>query len=82
VYEVHGPDSASYNQAAVPPGFFTEEETKYLLSCRKTGSTWIQKTYRDDPETTCGYLYATSLGKPIPMYAPYDTEGWQNSYQL
>jgi len=82
VYEVHGPDSASYNQAACPPGFFTDEELRFLQSCRKTGNTWVQRTYRDDPEVTAGYLYATGLSKPIPMYAPHDTEGWENSFRL
>lgn len=82
-YEVHGPDSASYNQKAVPAGFFTDEELKYLQACRgSTGSLWTVETYRDEPEVSDGYLYATTTSKPFPMYAPYDTEGWQNSYQL
>jgi hypothetical protein len=83
VYEVHGPDSASYNQAACPPGFFTEEERRYLLACKgSSGSWWVQGTYRDDPETTAGYLYSSTTRKPFPMYAPHDTEGWGNSYHL
>lgn len=80
-YEVHGPDSASYNEAACPPGFFTEEEIGYLRRCSTTGTNWwVQKTYRDDPCETAGYLFATDFKAPIPMYAPYDTEGWLNSY--
>lgn len=82
VYEVHGPDSASYNQEACPPGFFTVEEIKYLASCRSTGSWWVMNTYRDEPEATAGYLYSATTSKPFPMYAAGDTEGWENSYHL
>ena len=80
IYEVHGPDSASYNQSSCPPGFFTEPEERYLLSCKgSTGSWWAMETYRDDPEVSTGYLYAANSAHPIPMYAPYDSEGWENS---
>lgn len=82
VYEVHGPDSASYNQAAVPPGFFTAEELKYLTSCRSASGSWfVLETYRDDPEVSAGYLYSTNTNRPIPFYAPGDTEGWEASYK-
>ncbi len=82
-YEVHGPDSASYNQKAVPAGFFTDEEEKYLRACRgSSGSMWTVETYRDEEATSEGYLHSATTAKPFPMYAPYDTEGWQNSYHL
>lgn len=79
-YEVQGPESASYNVAACPPGFFTNEELNYLQSCRSKGNAWVQKTYRDDPWESIGYLYGTWMPKPIPMYAPGDTAAWKNVY--
>lgn len=79
-YEVQGPMSASYSSASCPPGFFTTEELNYLTSCRHKGNAWIQKTYRDDPEESIGYLYGTWMPKPIPMYAPGDTEAHGNVY--
>lgn len=82
VYEVHGPDAASRNQAAVPPGFFTVEEEKYLVGCRGTGSWWVMSTYRDDPEMSAGYIRSTTTSKPIPFYAPGDTAGWENADKL
>jgi hypothetical protein len=81
IYEVHGPDSASYNQNAVPPGFFTHEEREFLIGCRKHSGLWSQSTYRDDVSTTIGYLYATNPGIPMPMYAPWDP-GWDSSVHL
>lgn len=81
VYEVHGPDSASYSAASVPSGFFTDEELKYLIGSRASGSWFVMETYRDDPEVSAGYLYSVNSGRPIPFYAPGDTEGWENSYK-
>lgn len=71
-YEVYGPNTASYNQAACPPGFFTDEETAFLNTCSVHGNWYIQNTYRDDHRETVGYLRATNLRDPIPMFAPGD----------
>lgn len=80
-YEVQGPESATYNQKACPPGFFTDEETDYLKSCSLTSSWWVQRTFRDDPRETMGYLFATGIRAPIPMYAS-DDPGYPGSYTL
>lgn len=79
-YEVQGPETASYNQAACPPGFFTTEEINYLERCSVTGNWWVQKTYRDDYRESIGYLWATGIRAPIPMYAS-DDPGYGTSYQ-
>lgn len=71
-YEVQGPETATYSLASCPPGFFTTEEIAYLQKCSVTGNWWVQDTYRDDPRETLGYLYATGMRAPIPMYAPGD----------
>lgn len=81
IHESHGPDSASYNQNAVPPGFFTKEELNFLVGCRNHSGLWSQATYRDDIQTTIGYLYATDPGLPLAMYAPWDP-GWDESVHL
>ncbi|ATN93981.1 head-tail adaptor Ad1 [Mycobacterium phage Kumao] len=81
VYEVKGPESASYNQKNYPPGFFTDPEYQYLRSFRKTGALWSLSSYRDDPEMTIGYLMAGEVGKPLPVFHPNDP-GWKDSYHL
>lgn len=80
-YEVKGPESASYNQANYPPGFFTEAEYKFLRKFRKTGGLWTLGTYRDTEEQTLGYLYAGDTTKPLPWSAPGDP-GWEESVHL
>jgi len=80
-YEVQGPETATYSQASCPPGFFTTEEASYLKSCSLTSSWWVQRTYRDDWQETVGYLYATGIKAPIPMFA-HDDPGFPGSYTL
>lgn len=80
-YEVQGPESATYNLASCPPGFYTTEEVTYLKSCSLSGSWWVQKTYRDEPRETIGYLRATGIRAPIPMFAR-DDPGYEGSYTL
>lgn len=74
-YEVLGPQSASYNVANYPPGFFTEAEYKFLRRFRHGGGLWSLGSYRDEPEQSIGYLYAMNTNKPLPMYHPGDP-GW------
>ena len=74
-YEVKGPESASYNQAAVPAGFFTDVELKYLGKFRRSGGLWTQATYRDDINEYIGYLAVPGHGDLLPMYGPNDP-GW------
>lgn len=80
-YEVQGPESASYNQLAYPPGFYTDPEVKALRRYRLGGGLFTLRTYRDDPSESLGYLYATDLSKPIPMYNPWEP-GWEDSVHL
>ncbi|OQW34505.1 MAG: hypothetical protein A4E20_10825 [Nitrospira sp. SG-bin2] len=75
--ETYGPNSAAYSPC--PPGFFTPEEIAYLQRCSVTGNWWVQSTYRDDPEESIGYVWATDFKAPIPMYAPGDP-GYGSAY--
>lgn len=79
-YEVQGPESATYNIKACPPGFYTDEEISYLERCSVTSNWWVQSTYRDDHQETLGYLFATGIKAPVPMYVQGDP-GFGSSYQ-
>lgn len=65
-YDVKGPESTSYSQAAYPPGFFTDGEITYLRKFRRTGGLWTQATYRDNFDQTLAYLRITDVNKPMP----------------
>lgn len=78
-YEVKGPESASYNALAYPPGFFTSPEEKFLLRFRKGGGLFTVSSYRDSPEETLGYLVSLdTTWKPFP-YFNYGDPGWEES---
>jgi hypothetical protein len=76
-YEVKGPESATYNQQAYPPGFFTPEEEKYLKKFRPRGGLWSQSTYRDHHRESWGYIRLLQGGKPIPYFCPGDPGWWE-----
>jgi hypothetical protein len=76
-YEVKGPESATYNQQAYPPGFFTDVEERYLKKFRPRGGLWSQGTYRDDPFETIGYIRTTDNYRPIPYFGPGDPGWWE-----
>ncbi len=78
IYDVKGPESASLNQRAYPPGFFTDVEYAYFRRFRPGGGLWTQGTYRDDFDMTLGYVRAMGLGKAIPYFNPGDP-GWEES---
>lgn len=81
-YEVKGPESASYNVANCPPGFFTEAETKFLRKFRKGGGgLWSLSSYRDLSDEQIGYLFAGDGSEPLPMYWPGDP-GWEETIRL
>jgi len=80
-YEVLGPQSASYNVANYPPGFFTEPEYKFLRRFRSAGGLWSQSSYRDLADEQIGYLYVTNTNEPLPMYWPGDP-GWDETAHL
>lgn len=80
-YEVKGPESASYNAANYPPGFFTEPEYKFLRRFRSNGGLWSQSSYRDLADEQIGYLYVTNTNEPLPMYWPGDP-GWDETAHL
>ncbi|MEC4857155.1 hypothetical protein R2325_16395 [Mycobacteroides chelonae] len=81
VYEVKGPESASYNQQAYPPGFFTAPEEKFLQRFRPGGGLRTQSTYRDDEDFVIGYVRVLGQNKPIPYFNPWDP-GWMESEHL
>lgn len=81
-YEVKGPESASYDKAAYPPGFFTDAEIRYLDKYHGgTGQLWTQGTYNDDPVPSDGYLQIDGEGGWLPMYSPFDP-GADGAYHL
>lgn len=81
-YEVKGPESASYNALAYPPGFFTPPEEKFLQRFRKGGGLFTIRSYRDDWTETLGYIRTLdSTAKPIP-YFNYGDPGWEESEHL
>lgn len=77
-YEVKGPESATYSQAAVPPGFFTDAEQKFLLRFRSGGGLFTIRTHKDDEEWTLGYIRVLGSDRPIP-YFNYGDPGWFES---
>ena len=81
VYEVKGPESASYNAQAYPPGFYTGPEEKFLKRFRPGGGLFTVSTYRDDPDFTLGYVRVLGSDKPIPYFNPWDP-GWQEADHL
>lgn len=80
-YEVKGPESASYDRAAYPPGFFTEAEEARLCKYHSTGSLWTQGTYRDLYEETDGWLEILPTGGYMKVYAGSDP-GSEEAYHL
>ena len=82
VYEVKGPESASYNQQAYPPGFFTDPELKFLKRYTPGGGLFSLTTCRDDDEWTLGYIRVLgSDSRPIPYFNPWDP-GWEEAEHL
>lgn len=83
IYEVKGPESASYNQSHYVPGFFTEPEEKALKRFRPGGGLFTVSTYRDEPTFALGYI---DMGwrqgnKPLPYFNPGDP-GWEEADHL
>lgn len=78
IHETKGPEAASYLPAAVPDGFFTPAEQKFLLKFRPGGGLFTIRTMKDDEEWTLGYIRALGSSKPIP-YFNYGDPGWFES---
>jgi hypothetical protein len=92
-YEVKGPESATYNQQAYPPGFYTGPEEKFLKRYRRGGGLFTLSTYKDNWRESLSYLgYGNNpwlLGyvgmgngcKPLPYFNPGDP-GWEEADHL
>ena len=81
-YEVKGPESASYDKAAYPPGFFTDAEIRYLSKYHGgTGQLWTQGTCNDDSPDGDGWLQIEGEGGWLPMFSPFDP-GSEGAYHL
>lgn len=81
-YEVKGPESASYNVANCPPGFFTDAEMKFLRKFRNGGGgLWSLSSYRDEDGSLDGYVFAGGGSKPMALYDSGDP-GWEGTIRL
>lgn len=75
IHETKGPEAGSRLPAAVPDGFFTEAECKFLLKFRPGGGLFTIRSHKDDEEWTLGYIHVLGSNRPIP-YFNYGDPGW------
>ncbi|AEK09935.1 hypothetical protein FDH96_gp023 [Mycobacterium phage Rey] len=81
VYEVKGPESATYHNQQYAPGFFSAAEEKFLKRFRPGGGLFSVATYRDDPVFALGYIGMGNGCKPLPYLNPGDP-GWEEADHL
>lgn len=75
IHETKGPEAGSRLPAAVPAGFFTEAECKFLKKFRPGGGLFTIRTMKDEEEWTLGYIHVLGSSRPIP-YFNYGDPGW------
>lgn len=75
IHETKGPEAGSRLPAAVPDGFFTEAEVKFLKKFRPGGGLFTIRSMKDEEEWTLGYIHVLGSSRPIP-YFNYGDPGW------
>jgi hypothetical protein len=75
IHETAGPEAGSRLPAAVPDGFFTEAECKFLKKFRPGGGLFTIRTMKDSEEETLAYIHVLGSSKPLPYFNQGDP-GW------